>query len=908
MASFRVPREDQQKVLLFGIVFSLIARTGFIFLGAALINSFAWVFYLFGLILLLTAGNMLKPERRGVARRRQHHRPARAAGCSAPPTTTTATSCSPIEDGKRVMTPMLLVMVAIGGTDILFALDSIPAIFGLTQNVFIVFTATAFSLLGLRQLYFLIDGLLDRLIYLSYGLAAILGVHRREADPARAAREQRAVHQRRRARPRGRDQHRAVAARDPRRAGRHGRRVAAQPRGRAQNAIANARRHATAYLDSEYTDDPAERERIFQRCCAERDQIIALGPKYRQKVRDEAELMALLERARDSHDAAVARGEAARAGPPRLIPPSPAGNRSLCPWRISPGKAAWLPPRAGGVDSRHRQGDAQATAARSGLPVTQASSHRHGDRFWPAFRWCVLRAHHETVNERIETGSIVVAVDGSEHADRAVEWAAEQAQLENRPLVAVNAREWDSVRVGGWPESEDGEPLAQGSNARQRPRRRGGRRRPRQRERPWGGRQAPGGAGGRTVALVDLARTHTCLCWVRVVADRWAACCSGRSARASPGRRPARSSSCRPQGHGATARGVVVGADGTQWSPPGHPVCVRASLAAGAAADGPARLLGRGGCGRRPSQRTARRRLNALGCGGIAGSALPVGRGIHEKYPDVSVSLRIQHGLVYYVPTTPGRDLGPGGGGTAPNGFGGANTYRGNRYCRAGTRTQHGRDRPGSRRVARLSRHGWPSHTANATRAITADAASAGMPTVRRSARSSSGRYRRSSPRTPRVRGDQRRAQGAIHCTSCDPLGGGSVYDLTSLTTTFECIAVNEKLAGDQRAAGASLQQPTGTRAVGAGGRKLKGRSFLFAHRRVTGTLMLARAIRATTSRELRASIVACRPVGNDRSRLRVEAVKRLQSVRPPSAGRGSVGLASFEGLDQTGCDVRSLL
>ena len=160
-------------MLLFGIVFSLIARTGFIFLGAALINSFAWVFYIFGLILLITAGNLLKPGRPRATtadniivrlakrffrtsralRRRQavHHR-----------------------DGKRVLTPMLLVMVAIGGTDILFALDSIPAIFGLTQNVFIVFTATAFSLMGLRQLYFLIDGLLDRLIYLSYGLAAIL--------------------------------------------------------------------------------------------------------------------------------------------------------------------------------------------------------------------------------------------------------------------------------------------------------------------------------------------------------------------------------------------------------------------------------------------------------------------------------------------------------------------------------------------------------------------------------------------------------------------------------------------------------------------------------------------------------------------------------------------------------------
>ncbi|MBE8528505.1 TerC family protein, partial [Amycolatopsis sp. H6(2020)] len=77
-------------------------------------------------------------------------------------------------DGKKVMTPMLLVMVAIGGTDLLFALDSIPAIFGLTQDPYIVFTATAFSLMGLRQLYFLIDGLLDRLIYLSWGLSAIL--------------------------------------------------------------------------------------------------------------------------------------------------------------------------------------------------------------------------------------------------------------------------------------------------------------------------------------------------------------------------------------------------------------------------------------------------------------------------------------------------------------------------------------------------------------------------------------------------------------------------------------------------------------------------------------------------------------------------------------------------------------
>ena len=174
MNSFKVPREDQQKVLLFGIVIALIARTGFILLGAALISSFAWVFYIFGLILLVTAGNLLKPEELNEERadnfivriaRKLFHTTDYYDG----------DKLFTVKDGKRALTPMLLVMVAIGGTDILFALDSIPAIFGLTQDVFIVFTATAFSLLGLRQLYFLIDGLLERLLYLSYGLALILG-------------------------------------------------------------------------------------------------------------------------------------------------------------------------------------------------------------------------------------------------------------------------------------------------------------------------------------------------------------------------------------------------------------------------------------------------------------------------------------------------------------------------------------------------------------------------------------------------------------------------------------------------------------------------------------------------------------------------------------------------------------
>jgi tellurite resistance protein TerC len=174
MSSFKVPREDQQKALLIGIVIALLARTGFIFLGAVLIERFAWVFYIFGVILLLTAGHMLAPEDK---RHGEEHEGAvlRATRALMP------TSCTydgdklfTVQNGKRRMTPMLLVIVALGLTDVLFALDSIPAIFGLTQDVFIVFTATAFSLLGLRQLFFVVEGLLERLLYLSYGLSAVL--------------------------------------------------------------------------------------------------------------------------------------------------------------------------------------------------------------------------------------------------------------------------------------------------------------------------------------------------------------------------------------------------------------------------------------------------------------------------------------------------------------------------------------------------------------------------------------------------------------------------------------------------------------------------------------------------------------------------------------------------------------
>ncbi|HSW17901.1 MAG TPA: TerC family protein [Ramlibacter sp.] len=174
MSSFKTPREHQQKALLIGIVIALLARTGFILLGAALIERFAWVFYIFGVALLITAGHMAAPDekRHGDESEGAVLRLTRAM---------LPTTCGydgdklfSVQDGRRRITPLMVVIVALGLTDILFALDSIPAIFGLTQDVFIVFTATAFSLLGLRQLFFLVEGLLERLLYLSYGLAVIL--------------------------------------------------------------------------------------------------------------------------------------------------------------------------------------------------------------------------------------------------------------------------------------------------------------------------------------------------------------------------------------------------------------------------------------------------------------------------------------------------------------------------------------------------------------------------------------------------------------------------------------------------------------------------------------------------------------------------------------------------------------
>ncbi len=174
MTTFRVPRELQQKVLLVGVAIALVLRTIFIVAGAAALERFSFIFYIFGAILLWTAWKQARP---------QDHSDDVAPGGRmvallkrvVPATDEYHSDRLTVKiDGKRFITPMLIVMVVIGVTDLLFAFDSIPAIFGLTQEAYIVFTANAFALLGLRQLYFLIGGLLQRLIYLAQGLAIIL--------------------------------------------------------------------------------------------------------------------------------------------------------------------------------------------------------------------------------------------------------------------------------------------------------------------------------------------------------------------------------------------------------------------------------------------------------------------------------------------------------------------------------------------------------------------------------------------------------------------------------------------------------------------------------------------------------------------------------------------------------------
>ncbi|ONM47792.1 TerC family protein [Nocardia donostiensis] len=176
MTTFAVPRIYQQKVLLIGIVLALVMRGVFIAVGAAAISAFSWVFYLFGIFLVYTAVKLLRESGHEVEQEQKRDSRIVALAKRVLPTTETYDGDKLITkiDGKRAVTPLLLALLAIGFADLLFALDSIPAIYGLTEEPYLVFTANAFALMGLRQLYFLIGGLLDRLVYLSYGLAAIL--------------------------------------------------------------------------------------------------------------------------------------------------------------------------------------------------------------------------------------------------------------------------------------------------------------------------------------------------------------------------------------------------------------------------------------------------------------------------------------------------------------------------------------------------------------------------------------------------------------------------------------------------------------------------------------------------------------------------------------------------------------
>ncbi|MEY7972673.1 TerC family protein [Saccharomonospora xinjiangensis] len=175
MASFRVPSIHQHRVLLIGILLALVMRAAFIAVGAALIAKFVWVFFVFGGFLIWTAANMVK-EKKDDEDEYSENALTRLVRRLFPVTPDYVGHKMLVkQDGKRSLTPMFVVIVAIGSADLLFAVDSIPAIFGITQEAYLVFTANAFALMGLRQLYFLLGGLVAKLVYLSYGLAVILG-------------------------------------------------------------------------------------------------------------------------------------------------------------------------------------------------------------------------------------------------------------------------------------------------------------------------------------------------------------------------------------------------------------------------------------------------------------------------------------------------------------------------------------------------------------------------------------------------------------------------------------------------------------------------------------------------------------------------------------------------------------
>lgn len=174
MTRFAVPRKYQQELLMVGIIIALVLRLIFIIVGAQLIASFSWIFYIFGAFLIYTAvtqavsGHKSEDDQESRVIAFLRKRIAITDDFDGAKLRTRV-------DGKAVFTPVLVVLVALGMTDLVFALDSIPAIFGITESPFLVFTANVFALMGLRQLYFLLGTLVQRLVYLHYGIAAILG-------------------------------------------------------------------------------------------------------------------------------------------------------------------------------------------------------------------------------------------------------------------------------------------------------------------------------------------------------------------------------------------------------------------------------------------------------------------------------------------------------------------------------------------------------------------------------------------------------------------------------------------------------------------------------------------------------------------------------------------------------------
>lgn len=176
LGRFAVPSIYRQRVLLVGVVLALVFRSVFILAGAAALSAFSWVFYVFGAFLLWTAFSV---AREGGAEEGEveytENRLMKLLKRFVPATPTYRGGAVTVREGGRLLiTPLLLVMIAIGSTDVLFALDSIPAIFGLTRDPYLVFATNAFALMGLRNLFFVVEGLLKRLKYLSYGLSLVL--------------------------------------------------------------------------------------------------------------------------------------------------------------------------------------------------------------------------------------------------------------------------------------------------------------------------------------------------------------------------------------------------------------------------------------------------------------------------------------------------------------------------------------------------------------------------------------------------------------------------------------------------------------------------------------------------------------------------------------------------------------